>query len=103
MKQLAELKKMLEEEPNDAFLLYSIALQYLEVDPATSIKLLKELHQRQPEYLPAIERLAYMLEDAEDYANAKVYASLGIAAAQAQGAAKTEKELSVFLLNLDLA
>ena len=103
MKQLAQLKKMLEDEPNDPFLLYSIALQYADTAPATTISLLQELHAHQPNYLPAIERLAYLLEEAEDYSSAKIFATKGIATAQQQNESKTKKELSAFLVNLDMA
>ena len=57
-KRLEQLLAMLSSEPNDLFLHYALALEYISAgDQEKGIDQLKQIIQRNPDYLPAYHKL----------------------------------------------
>lgn len=50
--RIAQLKNLLETEPNDPFYTYALALEYLHTNRLASLDLLKSLLASHPHYLP---------------------------------------------------
>lgn len=61
--RLDSLNEMLKEQPDDAFLLYAIALEEYKQLPEKGINLLQKLRQLQPDYLPLYYTLGKWLEE----------------------------------------
>jgi tetratricopeptide (TPR) repeat protein len=100
--RLALMQNMLEQDPNDAFLKYAIALEYKavgQIDPAiTSLQALVVAH---PDYLPTYYQLGEMLVQSDKLEEAiKIYLQ-GRWLAKTQQDHKTLGEINEALLLLD--
>jgi tetratricopeptide (TPR) repeat protein len=61
--RITKLKALLEQDPNDSFSRYALALEYAAIDHnAESLALLENLLQRDSLYVPAYQQLGYMYQ-----------------------------------------
>lgn len=93
MDRLSQLKQFAEEEPDDPFNQYALALEYLRSNPAESGRLFESLVQRQPQYLPTYYPYAQWLIEQKNSVRAQQIFQDGIAAARAAQDQKMVKEL----------
>ena len=93
-KRLQQLLIFLEEEPQDAFLLYAIALEYLKEDSSKALKYLEELLKTQPEYTATYYQLAALYIDGNELEKAKKVFEQGIEVCKKEGDQKNFEELS---------
>lgn len=90
-----QLMKMLEEDGNDPFLQYALALEYSTDSQfvGKSIELLFNLKQQQPDYLPLYYQLALLLKRSGEESRAMEIACSGKVLADIQGNHHTALEL----------
>ncbi len=68
MKRLSQLKTFLEENPNDPFLQYALALEYLKLkDPKQAQAIFVKLTQEHPQYVGTYYHLGKLEEELEEY------------------------------------
>lgn len=87
------LLKFLEEEPNEPFNKYTLAMEYLKTDKNKSIELFENLLESNAEYLATYYQLAALYVENEDFENAISTYKQGIIIAQNQKNEKALKEL----------
>lgn len=94
MARLEELQKMLDQNPSDNFITYAIALEHAKLeDVDEAILLLKQLLQRDPEYLAAYYQLGKLYEMKQDEVNASITYVKGIDVAKHKKDQRTLNEL----------
>lgn len=94
MDRLAELEKMLLENPHDPFLQYGIALEYaVKGDVPEAIARIEKLLSEKPDYLGAYYQLGQYYEAESNYEEAIDTYKRGIIIAEKQGNKKTLGEL----------
>jgi len=92
------LLKILENEPNDEFSLYALALEYRSVnDDISAINMLDKLVINHPKYLPAYYILAELLTKHDAFYKAIQIAKEGKQLALAQKNMKTAGELQTLI------
>jgi predicted Zn-dependent protease len=99
--RLEQLQQMLLQEPNDEFLQYAVAMEYMSAgDTGKAVNALEQILLKNSNYLAAYYQLGKCLEDQNKIAEAKDAYEKGIAVAQAQNNTKTLNELreAIFLL-----
>ncbi|MBX2966454.1 MAG: tetratricopeptide repeat protein [Cyclobacteriaceae bacterium] len=91
--RIEHLLKYLEEDPNDAFSLYALALEYKDDKPAEAERLFSQLLAAHPDYLPTYYQAAQLMETTGQVDKAlKLYAT-GIDLAKQQNNQATLREL----------
>ena|ERR1700758_2596650 len=101
MTRLEQLQQMLEQEPNDAFLQYAIAMEYFSSGNFDkTLNRLKDIIQNNPDYLAAYYQAGKCHEELKQFEEAKNMYTKGAEVAQKQGKTKTLNELreALFLL-----
>lgn len=101
-KRLAQLSTMLESDPEDTFLQYAIALEYLngqQFDEA--IARFAGLQQQDPGYLATYYQYAMALIQKGEVSSAIEVLEMGIPVAEQSGDRKTANELRMLLEDLD--
>ena len=89
---------MLARDPNDAFLLYGIALEHKKLgDPAAAIEFLDRVIAIDPGYCYAYHQKGLVNESTGDVDAAKAAYRDGIAAAEKKGDAHAREEISAAL------
>jgi thioredoxin-like negative regulator of GroEL len=89
---------LLAETPNDPELRYAVAMEYVsEGDEETGARLLKELTQSQPDYIPAYLQGGQVLARLDQVDEAQAIYRAGIAAAQKKGDLHAAGEMQQFL------
>lgn len=88
-----QLKKFLSEAPNDPFVKYALALEFIEEQPEQSEKYFRDLLDHHPDYLPAYFHAADLFVDLEEYDEAKITYEKGIELSRKQKDQKTLAEL----------
>ena len=92
--RLDSLKKLLEKNPNDSFTRYAIALEHNSLgDPETAITHLKEIIERDANYLPAYHQLGQILARLNRTQEAKPIYRKGIEIAESIGDAHAKEEM----------
>lgn len=91
--RIEQLLKFLEEDPNDVFSLYVLALEYKKSNPAEALKLFRQLLTNHPDYLPTYYQAGMMMEDSGNTDEALELYQKGIALARKLNDAATLKEL----------
>ena len=94
------LRQYLEEDENDHFSRYALALETLEEDPAATVKILVDLLARNPAFLAAYYQLGKAYEKTDYKELALVAYRQGIAVARQQQDLKTENELKTAAFTL---
>lgn len=87
------LLKYLEEEPNEPFNKYALAMEYLKTDKNKSIDLFENLLENHTDYLPTYYHLAAQYVENEEFEKAISTYKQGIIIAQNQKNEKALKEL----------
>lgn len=101
--RIAELEKLILEDPNDPFLQYALALEWsaLESHIRDSIRLLSELKQSNPDYLPLYYQLAAFNLRAGNKVDAAIVARQGLELAVLQKNRHTASELEFLLEEIE--
>ena len=91
--RLIQLRKFYEEDPNDPFNIYGLALEYLKHDVNQSKQLFDLLLTDHAEYLPTYFHAAKLYQDLNELARAASIYEKGIALAQRLNEPKARREL----------
>ena len=101
MSRLEQLKTMLANDPDDAFLNYALALEYDKLEQHDdSLDIFARLVQYDPPYVPAFFMAAQQLADLDRIDQARGYLREGIEQARGQGDSHAAAEMSEFLTSL---
>jgi len=101
MSRREKIEAMLADDPQDAFLRYSLAMELdKEGDHDTSLARFNELTLDSPPYVPAFFMAAQQLVRLARVEEARTYLRSGIEAARAEGNAHAAGEMSEFLTSL---
>ncbi len=90
---LEKLLNFYEEDPNDPFNVYALALEYEKTDSVTARNWYNTLLTKFPDYLPTYYQAAQFFIIYEDNGKAEIILKKGIELAKVQHNAKTEQEL----------
>lgn len=102
MSRIEQIREMLRDEPEDAFLIYALALEYEKAgQEQEAISSLVTLQQKQPAYLPVYYKLGKLNEGLGQVQKAITYYKEGIEVARQQNDQKTLGELNEALMFLD--
>lgn len=100
--RLEMIKKMLEQNPSDAFLKYAAALEYKKFNNREqAIVLLKELSREHPDYLATYYQLGKILEESGNIPEAISFYKNGKLIALKQNDRKALSEINEALVMLD--
>ena len=91
--RLQQILQWLENEPNDAFLLYAAATEYKNFDLQKATELFELLLTSHPQYLPTYYHAAQLYIDLKNPVKAEITYKNGIALAKQQKEQKTLAEL----------
>lgn len=92
VERLKILLEYLEEEPNEPFNIYAVAMEYINKDKKQALVYLEELLKNHPDYLPTYYHAADLMVEFE-MDNAEEVYQKGIEVARNQGNTKAEREL----------
>lgn len=96
-----QIEEMLAEDPNDPFLRYGLAMEYVSVgDDAAAVKCLQELIAVVPDYVPAHQQLGQSLVRQGRTAEARQAWRQGVEAAQKAGNLHARDEMQGFIDSL---
>ncbi len=96
-----QLEEMLRDEPNDAFLLYGLALEHAKEDNAAdAVATFERLLAAAPDYVPGYFQYGQFLVRAGRHPEARQVLERGVAAAQRTGDTHAAEEMQGFLLGL---
>ena len=99
--RLVSLLKLLEQDPDDSFLLYGIALEHISEDNYEEAeKYLTSLQKKDPDYVPAYMQLAYVYENLNLIDKAKNIYKEGIEIARKNNDSHAADEMEDFLNEL---
>lgn len=91
--RIEQLLKFLEEDPNDAFSLYALALEYQHEQPEEALRLFNQLLASHPDYLPVYYQAAALSGENGKVEEAFKLYEAGIELARKQNNFTTLKEL----------
>jgi len=91
--RIEQLLKFLEEDPNDVFSLYALALEYKKSNPAEAMNLFSQLLTNHPDYLPTYYQAGAALEELGKTDEALEVYQKGVALARKLNDAATLREL----------
>jgi tetratricopeptide (TPR) repeat protein len=91
--RITQLQKFYDEEPDDPFNLYALALEYLKLDPATSRTHFETLLRSHPDYLPTYYHAARLYSEMGDRQKAITVFEEGISLAKRIDDRKAQREL----------
>jgi tetratricopeptide (TPR) repeat protein len=92
-KRLELLKAYIEQDPNEPFNWYAMAMEYAQNDPVQAHKILQRLIRDFPDYLPAYYQCGVLTLQLNDPNEAQVVLEKGIALAKKNNDQKTLHEL----------
>ena len=90
----AQLQKMLQQQPNDPFLVYAMAMEDKKTDAAKALAGFNRTIELDPGYCYAYFQLGQTLESTGDVAGARSAYERGIAAAEKKGDAHARSEIA---------
>ncbi|MBW3467957.1 tetratricopeptide repeat protein [Arthrospiribacter ruber] len=93
MSRLEMIKSFAEQEPNNPFNWYALALEYKELEPQKAGEYFIKLLQEFPEYLPTYFQAANFFAESEQLQTAKETFLKGISLAKQQNDSNTLREL----------
>ena len=98
MSRLDQLREMLNDEPDDAFLNYALALELDKHEQhEESLQLFEKLIKFDPPYVPAFFMAGQMLNRLDRNDEARTFLSQGIQQAQQQGNSHAAGEMAEYL------
>ena len=96
-----QLQEMLAEEPNDPFLRYGLAMEFVsEANDDEAVRCFEQLLEGAPDYVPAYHQAAQALVRLGRSEEASAVFGRGIAAARKQGDHHAAEEMEGFLAGL---
>jgi predicted Zn-dependent protease len=96
--RIAQLKKLLDAEPNDPFCLYGLAQEYAKAgDLDAAVEMYERTIEADPDYCYAYYHLARVHEERDDIDRAHTVLQTGLERAQALGDAQAVGEISAYL------
>lgn len=98
--RLHTLLEILKTEPDDAFTLYAIGLEYALTDPQTALHYFNLVIKTHPDYLPAYYQLGKLYSKISEADKAEYFYRTGIEKAILKGDTHTLSELKNALQNL---
>jgi|APCry1669190288_1035285.scaffolds.fasta_scaffold72656_2 tetratricopeptide (TPR) repeat protein len=100
--RLDNLLKMLESQPNDAFLTYAVGLEYMNSENLPKAwEYFEQLLRSNPDYLPVYYQGALLLIQMQQIEEAKALLFKGVDLAQQLGERKTLNELNDLLEQME--
>lgn len=93
MDRITQLKQFAEEEPNDPFNLYALALEYLKTNPLEAINIFDKLTHTHSDYLPTYYPYAQLMIERKDIEKAESIFQKGMEIASAKNDLKTLHEI----------
>jgi Flp pilus assembly protein TadD len=97
-----QLEEMLAEDPNDPFLRYGLAMEYVsQGDDERAVRCFQELCAAAPDYVPAYHQRGQALVRLGRVDEARAVLQDGIRAAHQGGNAHAEEEMQVLLASLE--
>lgn len=97
--RIAQLKQFLKEEPEDPFLKYALAMEYLDTEPSKSRELFESLLENHPDYIGTYYHAAALYAEMDQRELAEKTYQTGIEKAKALNEAHALKELKTAYLN----
>ena len=96
------LEEMIQEQPNDPFPPYALALEHAAIpgQESEAVRLLQSLQESHPAYLPLYYQLGHLLAISGDSASARSVFEAGMVLAMEQKNLHTRSELESYLENL---
>ncbi|EAY25193.1 hypothetical protein [Microscilla marina] len=91
--RLEQLLGFLEEEPNEPFNIYAIALEYTKHKPLEALVYFEKLLQNHPAYVPTYYHAGKLYEELEEEAKAEAVYKKGVEVATAQNETLALREL----------
>jgi tetratricopeptide (TPR) repeat protein len=102
MSRLEQMLAFLEQDPNDSFARYAVALEYASArDYPHAVEELGELRRRDPEYVAAYFQLGQILTTLEEWDKAEEALRSGIAVARRSGDLHAVSEMQAALDDLE--
>lgn len=99
--RIGKLKELLEQDPNDSFSRYALALEYAgQGERQIAVSLLQEVIQRDPTYVAAYQQLGYNYSSLGRVEDARVILNEGIAKATEAGDNHARSEMQEALDDL---
>ena len=99
--RIALLRKFIEEEPENPFNQYALAMELYEKIPEEACRILANLSQDKPNYLPTYFKLAHLYWDFEEWDKAQSIFERGIILASKQDDQKALRELKSAFQNFE--
>ena len=100
--RIAKLKQILEQDPNDSFSRYALALEYAGLgDKEEAVRILEEVLHRDASYVPAYQQLGYLYENIGRRTDALTILKKGITVATAHGDSHACSEMQEALDELE--
>ena len=93
MDRLSTLLKMLNDNPDDVFLMYAVALEQAKTDPTEGVNAFRKIIDAHPGYLPTYYQLGKLLEELNETDQAIAVYQNGMTVAKEQDNQKTYGEL----------
>ena len=100
MTRLEQLLRFAQEEPNDPFNVYAVAIEYLKLDSAKALPFFETLVKDHPDYLPTYYTFGKLLQQEKDFFRAKELFEKGIEQGTASQNMKAVGELKNALSEL---
>ncbi len=98
--RLKQLFDFLEDDPQDSFTIYAIALEYMEEAPEKAKLYFDRLLEKHPEYLPTYYQAALLYQSINEFDKAKTIFEDGIKLAHKKNNLMAKRELESALSNL---
>jgi tetratricopeptide (TPR) repeat protein len=99
--RIDQLRKLIENEPDEIFYPYALALELYKQNKEEAFVLLERVISKSPEYLPAYYQLGKVAIELQKTEQAKEYIEKGIEVAGKQNELKTKGELSSLLFSIE--
>lgn len=100
MTRLEQLLRFAQDEPNDPFNIYAVAIEYLKLDSTKALPFFETLVKDHPDYLPTYYTFGKMLQQEKDFTRAKLLFEKGIEQGVASKNTKAVGELKNALTEL---
>jgi hypothetical protein len=101
MSRLEQLLRFAEEEPNDPFNLYAVAMEYLKLDQGKATPFFEVLVKEHPAYVPTYYTFGKLLQAQKEFDRAMKIFTAGVGRARDAGDRKAMEELKSAISDLE--